>query len=144
MVCWEVRWFQAQQLFYVSFIKTRRAQCHIEIYENTSRGSGSGWSPLKSRIDRILQELGLGHDAITTIIDCTPESCDGRKKPMPFIRVCCTDADEMEEIIKAFKERKLGVDTEKLLLGGFIPADEMKGDASHDTNTQCIVNGDVW
>jgi len=98
---------------------------NIEIYDG--RGFlGGGEHPLKSRIDQIMQELGLGDDAITTIICCQPESCDGKKKPMPFVRVCCKDADEMEKIIKAFKEHKLGVDTEKLLLGGFIPADEMK------------------
>lgn len=73
-----------------------------------------------------MQELGLAKDAVTTVICCTPESCDGKKKPMPFIRVCCTDVDEMERIIQAFKEHKLGVDTEKLLISEFIPADEMK------------------
>ena len=90
---------------------------NIEIY---------GDANLKSHIDKIMQEIGLGDEAITTIINSRPESCDGNNKSMSFVRVCSSRGDHLHDILIAFREKKLGVDTETLLLSGFIPAEKMK------------------
>lgn len=80
---------------------------------------------LKGKIDATAQELNLGGDAITSIIEMKAEYCDGKRTLGPYLRICSTDATEITNIIKALKEAKIGIDIEWLVLNGFIPASEM-------------------
>ena len=52
-------------------------------------------------------------------------SCDGKMSPMPYIRICSTDEDEIQQIINAFRDAGIRVDIEWLIMDGFISADEM-------------------
>ena len=80
---------------------------------------------LKVKIDQVLSGLGLDGDAVTSITEMCAESCDGKRIPMPYLRICSTDEYEIRRIIEALKNAKLGIDVEWLVLGGFIPAAEM-------------------
>lgn len=80
---------------------------------------------LKVRIDQAVINIGLGGDAITSIVEMRAESCDRNKRPMPYLRVCSTDEGEVILIVEALKKIKIGVDVEWVILGGFIPADKM-------------------
>ncbi|MFH1956457.1 MAG: hypothetical protein ABIJ28_02315 [Patescibacteria group bacterium] len=81
---------------------------------------------LKLKIDSIMKKIGLENDAITDIVASKAESCDGIRKPMPYVRVCNTDIGEKIFILKKLKEYSISIDTEGLDLSHFIPADEMK------------------
>lgn len=81
---------------------------------------------LKERIELIMQKMGLGGDAITTDMASEPESCDGERRPMPFIRICASKVSDIDRIVEEFKSAGLEIDTETLLLNSFIPADKMK------------------
>lgn len=82
----------------------------------------------KSLIDKTMQELGLGNDAVTTHILSEVESCDGKCTCMPYVRVCSTGGkEEINMIIKALRKNNIRVDCEKLPLpeDGFIAAKDM-------------------
>ncbi len=87
---------------------------------------------LKPLIDRVIQSLDLGDDAVTTFFPypaCVTESCNGTRKRMPYIRVCSTGgAEEVGRIVQALKKANLRVDSEKEFLppDGFIPAEQMQ------------------
>ena len=82
---------------------------------------------LKAKIDKALQKLDLGDEAITDFFYDNPESCDGKCKPMPYIRVCSTGGmDEIMIIVKALQAANIGVDCETLVLNRFIPAEQMR------------------
>lgn len=95
---------------------------NIEIH---AKGFQVNAAMVKMAIDAIMKEIGLEKEAITTIIDSTPESCESEPKLMPFIRVCASDVADIDKIVQAFKAKKLGIDVETLLLHSFIPRDEM-------------------
>jgi len=83
-------------------------------------------------IKDILLVLGMwDKDAIINKIGSKPTSCPVKNssekgKPMPYIRVCATDAAEIDKIVKTLKKAHLGVDTEELLLRKFTSAKDMK------------------
>lgn len=94
---------------------------NIEIYGVDKPGV------LKSSIDKKMQEIGLGDEAITVIYShATPEACDGTGKVMPFLRLCVPDRDELNKVVDAIREMKLGLDVETLVLDSFIPSEKMK------------------
>jgi hypothetical protein len=80
---------------------------------------------LKRHIDKVMQEIGLGNDAITSIVEMNAESCDGKRTKMPYLRICSTNAREIKKIIGALKKAKIKEDVEWLVLDGFIPAAKM-------------------
>lgn len=88
---------------------------------------------LKPLIDRVMQDLGLGSDAITTFwpsTDCQAESCDGARKPMPYIVVRADTLEAVNQIVDALKAADIMVDCEKSVLpeNGFISAKDMRRD----------------
>ena len=84
---------------------------------------------LKIKIDKKMQEIGLGDDAITTIFNSKPESCDGLGdgigKQLPFLRIYASDKNELDKIINALKEMQLWLDVETLILNSFILKEKM-------------------
>lgn len=80
---------------------------------------------LRTIVDEVVQELGLGADAVTSIVNCDVRHCDGLKVSAPYLRICSTSAKEIRTIIKALKAKKAWVDVEWLVLDGFIPDHEM-------------------
>ncbi len=80
---------------------------------------------LKGRIQSVMKALGLEEDAVTSIVQMEVESCDGLNTPVPYLRVCSTDEDQIQKIIRALKLAGLKEDLEYLVLTGFIPAKEM-------------------
>lgn len=89
-------------------------------------GFGDEAEGLKRFVDDIMLDLGLQDDAITSIIETRPESCDGNRKSTPYIWVRSTKAGEIFLIIDALKEKGLRRDVEWDIIGGFIPAKKME------------------
>ncbi len=85
-----------------------------------------GADEIRSRVDRAMQNIGLGDDAITSIINMETKSCNRARSPMPYVRIYTTDKGEIQRIIGAFKDLRIKVDIEWLVLNGFISADEME------------------
>lgn len=92
----------------------------------------SDYRQKKNIIDKTMQELGLGNDAITTYFkneSCKAETCDGKRQYAPYIRVCSTGGqEEIDKIINALKKQNICVDCEKLILpsDGFLTAKQMQ------------------
>ena len=80
---------------------------------------------LTLRINRIMQGLGLGDEAVVTNINCTVTSCDDQMTASPYIRICDTGVEEINRIILAFMEAELRVDCEILLLHSFFLKEDM-------------------
>lgn len=80
----------------------------------------------------VLCALGIwGDDGVVTKINSVVRSCprktsNDKGSLMPFIRVCATDSEEINKIVKGLKMAHLGVDTEELVLKKFTSAKEMK------------------
>lgn len=91
---------------------------NIEIRGFTSKDT----ERLKVRIDRLMQEIGLAGDTITSVIDMRAESCSRTRLSTPYIRICATKQDEIDQILEAFCNARIRVDIEWLVLGGFISA----------------------
>jgi len=89
-------------------------------------GFGERAEEIKEIVDTIMQRLGLQDEAITSIVEMKTETCDGKRTPAPYLRVCSDNKIEIEIIIRALKRFQIGEDVEHLLLDGFIPAEEMK------------------
>lgn len=83
------------------------------------------YEDLKIRIDQAMESIGLSQDAVTTWISAVVTSCDGKRTPMPFIRVNDTKLEEIDQIIVAFKQFGIKEDCETLWLEDFVPASEM-------------------
>ena len=79
---------------------------------------------LRTSIEVIMQDIGLGNEALTSIVDMETKSCDGTRSPKPYLRICSTDAEE-QQITDALKKAGVKVDVEWMPLSNFIPADEM-------------------
>ncbi len=75
---------------------------------------------IQSRIESIMQEMGLGEDAVTSIIPMTVTSCDGKRSPKPFLRICSTDMNEINRILLKIAKGDLRADIETLVLTGFV------------------------
>jgi hypothetical protein len=88
-------------------------------------GYGEKADALKGIIDKLMHRVGLQDDAITSIVDMKAESCDGRRMPMPYLRICSTDEADIPKIINIFKEGKVKEDVEWLVMDGFIQASKM-------------------
>ena len=98
---------------------------NIHVYTDSTT-----YEELKPKIDQVMQELGLGDDAVTTPHWHPAESCDGKRTPMPYIVVSSTNEQEITVIIVALKKANLRLDCERLPLpeNGFIPAEKMSSD----------------
>jgi hypothetical protein len=77
-------------------------------------------------IEEAMRKMGLGGDAVITIVPSLTFAADGTKKPMPFIRICDTDKKRMGRILLGLKEANIDIDVEQLLLSGFTDAKDMK------------------
>jgi hypothetical protein len=66
-----------------------------------------------------MEELGLGDEAVTTIVQAEVESCDGQLFSIPFIRICSTDKEQIMRILVALEFAGINEYTEWLVLGGF-------------------------
>src|SRR5665647_937059 len=91
-------------------------------------GYGKKARELKDFIDELMQEMDLQDDAITSIVETRPESCDGKNKRKPHLWVRSTDKEEIFRIIELFKEKGLRQDLEWDVIGGFILAEDMLPD----------------
>lgn len=76
---------------------------------------------MRDRIDKVMQDIGLGGNAITTIYPTIATSCDGEKTRMPYLRISNTKPEETTRIIDKLKEAEIITDIETLTLTGFIP-----------------------
>ena len=81
---------------------------------------------LKNEIDALMQDLGLGDDAVTTIWEVTVQSCDGKRTPRPYVAISSSSLTQMGAILGIFKKAQLGVDVECVTIDEFIPACDMK------------------
>ncbi len=89
-------------------------------------GYGERADAMKDTIDRLMREMNLQDDAITSTVDMKAESCDGKKTPRPYLRICSTDGVQIFKIISALKRRKVREEIEWLVMSGFISsADKM-------------------
>ena len=80
-------------------------------------------------IAAILESIGLDDDAVITVVPSTVTTADRkRRRPQPFIRICGTSQGEIDDIIAAMQTAGLQLDTEWLVLGGFIDAKNMDTD----------------
>ena len=80
---------------------------------------------LREGIELTLRNIQLDNEGLTSIVDMETKSCDGTRSPMPYLRICSTDEDEIERIINALRNAGIKVDIEWLILDGFISADKM-------------------
>ncbi|MFH1171366.1 MAG: hypothetical protein V1778_02410 [bacterium] len=80
-------------------------------------------------VEQAMQSIGLADAAVVTFVHSTVKSCDGKRRPMPYIRLSTTgDREEVESIIGALKKVGVGMnglDLEWIQLGGFIEAKDM-------------------
>ncbi|NQV00933.1 MAG: hypothetical protein HQ537_02345 [Parcubacteria group bacterium] len=81
---------------------------------------------MKNNIDWVINGIDLQDEAITSIAEIRPESCDGKKTPMPYLWIRSTDVAEIHRIINAFKKGKIIEYIEWDVVGGSIPAEKMK------------------
>lgn len=73
-----------------------------------------------------MQSIGLGKEAIVTIVPSYALSCDGKQRAMPYIRVATTgDDEEVSRILAALKGISRRLDVEVLRLSRFIEAKDM-------------------
>jgi len=78
------------------------------------------------KILQVIQEMDLGEDTVIETILSTVVSCDGKNKPMPYIRVCDTNEGRLKDIVQALKDANINMDVETLLLSGFTEAKGME------------------
>lgn len=94
----------------------------------------SGWrcafpgEPLaiRTKIEQIVQDMGLGSDSVVEIVPTIITSCDGKRTFMPYLRICDTNKERMRRIVKAFKKANISMDVEELLLSRFTLAKNMR------------------
>jgi len=89
-------------------------------------GYGERANDIKDTIDEVMQGIGLQDDAITSIVDMKAESCDGKRTPMPYLRICSTDVVEIFRIFKALEQNGVKEDIEFLVMSGFTPSFDMR------------------
>ena len=81
---------------------------------------------LRQRINVAVQSIGLGDDAAAQIIPSDVRSCDGRDTSMPFIQLFSNKPAEIRAVLTVLKEIHIGYDVEWSLIGGFIPASDLR------------------
>lgn len=77
---------------------------------------------VKHRVDQVMQQIGLGDDAVTTIIPSLVVTCDGSHKVSPYLRVCSTKSEQTKFVAEALEKAGLGIDIETLTIDDFIKA----------------------
>ncbi len=87
--------------------------------------SGDQGMQTRDLLISVLQSLALDDDTVITVVQSVVVKADSKRRSMPFIRVCGTEMDEIHQIIAGLKKAGLRVNTEWLLLGGFIHAKNM-------------------
>ncbi|HTY40102.1 MAG TPA: hypothetical protein VMC43_03385 [Candidatus Paceibacterota bacterium] len=87
---------------------------------------------LRRDVESVIQELGLQDDTVTSVVRMDVRSCDGKKRAMPYLRVCGTSRGEVDAIISAFGRFEIHEDVELLVLDGFISSKEMAGKTATD------------
>ena len=75
---------------------------------------------IQKRVKRVLQEIGEGHDAITTVIEATTEFCT-KNDNAPYLIVRNTKKKRAKAIAEALN-KELNLDVEWEVLGGFLEA----------------------
>lgn len=81
---------------------------------------------LVSDMINAMQSIGLGDEAIITIVPSCAWSCDGQQRSMPYVRIATTgSAEEVDRIIEALRAKSIGLDIEVLRLSRFIEAKDM-------------------
>lgn len=89
-----------------------------------------GFSPeesdkMKETIDRILSEIDLSAEAITSIMPMAAQSCDEKRTPQPYLRICSEKKREIDKVASALKRNGVAKDVECLLLYRYISASDM-------------------
>lgn len=80
---------------------------------------------VKHIIDGAMKLIGLQDEAITSIVEMRPESCDYKKTSKPYLWIRSTKKKEIMAIIIALKAEGIKEDIEWDHIGGFIPAEKM-------------------
>lgn len=88
---------------------------------------------IKTKIHQVIRDLGMAEEGVITIHNTTVERCDGTDRPAPYLRVCGSDDAEIQTIIEALIECKIGVDCESLTLDDFYPDLEMGAQPDDDS-----------
>ena len=90
-------------------------------------------SPLRkpfAKLEQAVKEMGLGQEAVVTIVPSLAFSGDGERKHMPYVEVVDEDPKRRDAVIQALKEADLGLKVEiPQKLDGFIEAEDMKKEA---------------
>ncbi len=86
---------------------------------------------IRELVNTAIEELGLSEDAITSIIEMKAEPCRpitpaSPTRTQPYIRICSSGKEEIQNITRVLKKMRIGVDVEWLLLDGFLPASAME------------------
>lgn len=79
-----------------------------------------------------IEELGLQDYAVMTTVPGCCVTCNRELTQSPFLRICSTDATQIDDIVNALRDRDVLVDCETLLLTDFVARDEMGHDAGAD------------
>lgn len=77
-------------------------------------GFKGGWECCQTRklICEAVQELGLAHDAVITLIPSVVKNCDDSERPAQYIHVFSTRSEEIERIVEVLRRKNFGLDTE--------------------------------
>lgn len=67
---------------------------------------------LKQKIDLCLQKIHLGETGITDMVQSKPESCNGNRTPMPYIRLFSSEIEYVPVILYGFQKSGIHEDVE--------------------------------
>ena len=100
---------------------------NIEIhgFSYSSRGLTQALA-LRSKVEKVMQEIGLGEDAITNVVPSLAVSCDGKRESLPFLRIVSDKRKNFKKIRLALRKAGIYIDVESLRLESFIPAPKSK------------------
>ena len=91
---------------------------------------GTGYRAAKAIIDKVMADLNLQDKAVTTWSQGSlVTSCDGKNRPMPYIRICGTNKEEINAILGHLADAEIGVDCELLPIEYFFPSAHMHSHA---------------
>jgi hypothetical protein len=82
----------------------------------------------KIKINQAILHLGLEELTVITVHHTTVEKCDSSEELAPFLRICASDDVEVQDVVEALREQKVGVDCETLRLDDFFPDTYMNGE----------------
>lgn len=90
-------------------------------------GYGEKAEDLRQAIDKAMRGIGLQVEAITNTCNYSdPRSCNGKRTPMPFLRIYCSSGDKTTKILEALAKAGICEDTEIIRVEKFLIADEMR------------------